>query len=271
MDSEFQLENLKKVAEYVETKDLILITSVPITLILIFLLPVNVQEVLVVNYENPSLVNFLTTAFVHSDFSHLAGNLASYVLIIASLYLMCALSGLKRNFRYAFAVFVLAFPFVISMISSQFLSVETSRGFSGVGSAFLGFLPVVVFHYMDERLDLNLGIANSMMLFLIGTEVLVFIYDGLSPVFLMFLGLIGFYSWKIWRMNSLESLKEAVDKKGHFELSLFSIFLFLVLTFALFPRDIVVGGKAVNILSHYSGYFLGFFMSYFWFQIKMEI
>ncbi len=271
MDLEFRSELLKKVAKHGEMKDLILISSIPIVLVLVFLMPSSVQEILTVNYENPFLLNFLTSAFVHSGVNHLAGNVVSYMVVITVLYLMCSLSGLKRNFRYFFLIFVFIFPFVLSGINFQLLEVETSMGFSGVDSAFLGFLPVVVFHYMDRKLDLDLGGSNSILLFLLGTEILVLIYAGLSTVFLVVLALIGFYSWRISQRADLNSLKESINRRGHFELSLVGILLFLGMTFSLFPKNIVVGGKAVNILSHYSGYFLGFFVPYFWFQIEKQI
>ncbi len=268
MDINLNPKFLGEIRDKTEAKDIAWLVSVPAFLTLVYLLPNSLEEGLVLNYNNPSPMTFFTTAFVHSGVGHLAGNLISYVMLVVPLYLMCALSGLKKRFYCLFAVFIFIFPLIISGINFHYLDVKTSRGFSGIDSAFLGFLPVAVFYYLRDRLELDLGTSNSVGLLLVGTEILVLIYSGLSAVFLVVLGLIAFYLWRIQRRTDLNSLKEAFGRKGYFELSAVSISLFLTMPFLLFHQDIVVGGRTVNILSHYSGFFLGFFVPYFWFQAK---
>lgn len=262
---------LRGLLDNVELKDILLIFSIPIVLIIVFFLPQGIQENLVLNFNNPYIPNLFSTVLVHANLGHLINNLTSYLIFIIPLYMMCVLTGLKRKFRYLFLGFVFLLPVILSIINLNFLDVETSRGFSGVVSAFLGCLGVTSFYYLDKIFKLKTKKPhlkthsifsslkfNSIILLLYGSAIIVLVYTGISLTFIAISILILTYFFMILYSIKWKTLKKSIKKKGYLELFIFSILIFILSIPGLFPRD--VGG--VNILSHYSGFVIGFFITY---------
>ncbi len=272
MQEENTSKILKELKKSIEIKDLLLLLSIPIVLSLIFFSPQSFQESMVLNLQNPNISKFFTTVFVHSGFDHFFNNLLFYVITIIPLYLMCALSGYKKQFRYMFLIFVFLFPFLLSGMNTNLIGAKTSRGFSGINAAFLGYLGVATFQYSKESLGIrtkhtenrilktfrNVG-WKPLTLFLYGSGIVAFLYAGISSKeFILILVLIAVFLAMSAYFTEGQSLKEASGKKGYFELFLFSIILFLLSVSLLFPKQV----RGTNILSHYAGLALGFFSTY---------
>ena len=263
---------LKELKKSIEVKDLLLLFSIPVILSLIFFSPQSFQESMVLNLQNPNIYKFFTTVFVHSNFEHFFNNLLLYVITIIPLYLMCALSGYKKQFRYMFLIFVFLFPFLLSGMNINLIEAKTSRGFSGINAAFLGYLGVAIFQYSKKSLGIRTKKTGNkilktfknvrwkpLILFLYGSGIVAFLYAGiLSKESILILFLIAVFLAMSTYFTDGQSLKEASRKKGYFELFLFSILLFLMAVSLLFPKQI----KGTNILSHYAGLALGFFSTY---------
>jgi len=78
--------NLSAVKERVEAVDSVVIAAVPAVLVAVQLLPDSVRGALVLNYGSPGVVQVYTTHFVHANFTHLAGNVAIYLVTVALVY-----------------------------------------------------------------------------------------------------------------------------------------------------------------------------------------
>lgn len=258
----------------IELKDLLLLFLVPLVLVVVFVLPEGFQEGMVLNFQDPDFLNFFTTALVHSNFDHLSSNLVSYLVTIIPLYWLCVLSGLKKQFRRLFLVFVLFFPFLLSGLNFALLDLHTSRGFSGVNSAFLGFLGVASFHYLKQILEVQsrqtkskiLKIfdgsisSKSILLFLYASGVMALFYTKPFILFFTILTLIIVYLSTIIYRTDWQPLKKFVKRTGYLELFIFSISIYLITVPALFPRKI----EGTNILSHYLGLSLGILTTTIW-------
>lgn len=256
-------EFLRDVREKVQAQDLFLILSVPVVLSLVFWLPEAIQNTLVLNYGNPSVFNLWSSAFVHRGFNHFINNLAAYCLLIGPTYLLFVLAGERKLFRYTFLSFLFIVPVVIALINLSIIDPETGAGFSGIGSAFFGLLPVSLFLFIHNRVTEEIEPSHGVVLFLIATGIIALNYSGVPAAagIILIATLLTIYD--VHRIG-LDEVKEAATElyrsEGYFELLLFVGLLFLISPLLLFPQEIAQNGNTVNILSHYMGLVLGFFL-----------
>lgn len=257
---------LKEVIRRTSWEDIFLLFLVPFILVFVFLLPESVQEVFVLQIDSPTPLTVFMTHFVHAGFSHLFNNLTAYFVIVIPIYLMHAFIGKKDIFRRIFLVFLLVFPFILSGLDILILGADSSRGFSGIVAAFFGFLPLTIFRFLKLKLNFDLGTSNSVVLFLLAATLIAYIYAGLSFYVVLILPLLGLYLWRMLEEATIGGLRfspsGSCNRRSHWMLASFAFLVFISLPFSMFPRNPVVGDMAVNILSHYSGFALGFVFPY---------
>lgn len=251
-----------EVRETTRIRDLLLISTVPILLSLIFLLPESVQSALILDYGNYSIFNLWSSAFVHRGFNHFSNNLAAYCVLIGPIYLLFVLADEQKLFRYTFLALLFLLPFVIALVNIAALGSGTGAGFSGIGSAFFGLLPVSLFLFIHNKVSEEIEPAHGVVLFLIAAGIIAGTYSGVTAAagILLFAVLITIHDIHQVGLDEVKgAAAELTSMKGYFELVMIAGLLFLVSPVLLFPQDIAQGDEAVNILSHYLGLLLGFF------------
>jgi hypothetical protein len=242
--------------------DLVVISTVPIILVAVFLLPKSMQTAMFLDYGNYSLFNLWSSAFVHRGFNHLSNNLGAFCILIGPIYLLFALADELKLFRYTFISFLLVLPLVIAIINIGVLDSGTGAGFSGIGAAFFGLLPVSLFLFIHNKVSDEIEPANGVVLFLLAAAIITKTYLSITGAagILLFAVLITIYDvYKIGIDELQEATTELTTMKGHFELVMIAGLLFLISPMLLFPENITQSKGAVNILSHYLGLFFGFF------------
>lgn len=176
-----------------------------------------------------------------------------------------------------FALILILLPFLLSTIGWALRHFEVlkiggkSLGFSGIVSAFIGFLPYSALNFLKKFYRWKTSIAHLLL------AVLSFSF-GIIPLIypdrLFLLTLVwGSFLWFLFMSyrnsslgNCLSSLKIVrVKNKGIFALVSLSALLYLISIFSLFPRVLIFGETMVDITSHYVGLCFGFIISYFLF------
>ena len=251
-----------ELAEMVRVSDITLILTIPIVLTAVHLLPATIQQSFILDYGNPSILNLWSSAYVHHGFAHFSNNLVVYCLIITPAYLLCMLANEQRLFRYTFISFLFILPPVISLINIAVIGQGTGRGFSGIGSAFVGLLPVALFLFIHKRISNRVNPSNGILLFLVVAGIITTIYRGAAEgagiiVLSSLLAVLHIHQMGLNEVRRELSL--LTSKKGYFELVIFAVLLFLVSPMLLFPQEILQDDKVVNIISHYAGLSIGFF------------
>lgn len=263
----------KEVWDGIRVSDVIQILSVPVVLSLVFLLPESLQNGLVLEYENPTVFNLWSSAFVHEGFSHFTNNLGSYFVLIIPIYLLFILAEERKLFQYTFFSFLSVLPFVISLANLILFETGTGTGFSGIGSAFFGLLPISLFLFIHNRLSEEIYLSHTVVLFLVSAGVTALIYSGVlaaTAIFLITILLSIYYGHHIGSDELRSVFADLRGSKGYFELVLFSSFLFLISPVMLFPQNIAQDGVLVNIFSHYLGLVLGFFLPYLYLMYRQQ-
>ncbi|UWG51209.1 Uncharacterized protein AArcCO_1911 [Halalkaliarchaeum sp. AArc-CO] len=127
--------------------------AVPTLLVFVYLLPGTRSWSLSLAVQSPfadgpTLWTAFASSYVHADTSHLLNNVGVYWLTMAAIHPLAVVADWRRKLAGAAAGYLLAVPILVSWVSINTLgefSNYPSAGFSGLNSAFLGFLVVVWF------------------------------------------------------------------------------------------------------------------------------
>ena len=247
--------------------DLAFLVSVPLVLLGVFSLPMATRESLTFAYTDPTLLTAYTSAFVHLDSTHLLVNVGGYLLVASLAYLLSVLSGRRRRFLVAFAVFLAAFPIALSYLNLAVVRPSVGYGFSGVLLAFVGYLPIALADYLDAQFDIGPSRSIAPALFFVGLALSALlsvrsaVTYGLAAAALLSALLYALPAFE--RPGRLRSnVRAAAGMAGHFELFAVGLLAFLAFVFVAFPADPTTGGSVVNLYAHLLGYALAFVATY---------
>lgn len=283
------------VLERTTVVDLLLVLSVPVTLLAVASLPLAVRESFVFRYAAPSFRTALLSPFVHLGTTHLAVNLLTYALVIPVGYLLSVATDNRRRFRVTFVSLVIACPVLLSYLNLAIVRSGGSVGFSGILMALYGYLPLAIAGHAERKLDLGAERTTAPLLFFVGlalitvlmlgavlnhsvtvpvgngsvdvTGVIIATLVGLLAALALVLVLYG-ASAASGQRSIRGAIRTATSKQGHFELSAVATVLFLALPFATFPVDPVLNGRVLNLYVHLLGYSLGFIATYIVFVVE---
>lgn len=251
-----------EVRECTRASDVALIFAVPAVLTAAYLLPESIRADLVLDYAEPSLIAAWSSAYVHRSFGHFANNLGAYFVAVVPIYLLLALADERRLFRAAFLGFVLVLPPALALVNVAVLGRGTGAGFSGIGSAFIGLLPVALLVFVGKRFSSSIDPTDGVGLFLVAAGAVALTYVGTATAAGIFViaGALAVYSALDVGIEEVRRVSVELSRRdGEFELVLLAIALFLVSPALLFPAELVRNGSAVNVLSHYAGLIAGYF------------
>ncbi|RLI39431.1 hypothetical protein DRO69_14285 [Candidatus Bathyarchaeota archaeon] len=252
---------------------LTIIFSVVIALLLIYHLPNNTKELLVLRSDSLNVFALFSCHFVHEDFAnHLLPNILAYFVAVLLLYWVLNMLNERRFFYKLFAFNCLAMPFILSLVwigACTFWNAQTrSYGFSGITSAFLGALIFAYVLFLHKTLKLDTCYAYLSAIFL---AALLFTLTYFTPTVtviataIALLAVFGTLAYKTVksidpqaRNKLLEKIKNPKIAAITADLLLLSLYLVIfLLSLSLFPTQIVQGNTTVNILIHYAGFVLG--------------
>jgi hypothetical protein len=121
---------------------LIIFVDVPLVLLLLYAFPQYVRDQYLIFHTSDllSLPSYVLSSYTHSEFFHLAGNLAMYYILIGAVFLF---ERDRCRFRIMAAVAFFLVPFVCTFLTIglwHFFGTGTSmQGFSGIDAAFLAY------------------------------------------------------------------------------------------------------------------------------------
>lgn len=264
---------LNEFRDRVRSRDLAVILSVPVILLVVFGLPQPLKERLVLAYTEPTLVTAFTAHFVHFGTTHLVSNLLAYVFLIPLVYLLSVFSRRRTNFHIAFVTFLIVFPLVISGLNVVLVRPRIGFGFSAINMAFFGFLPLALVGYLEVQFNGEFDRDHSPLLFFVGAAMISLLAVPMSPVNII-VAIVAVLVGALYLRSLLSDLpdptlgrlRKAMNRSGYFESVIAGLYLFVAFPFAAFPADPVGNGAILNLYSHLLGYCLGYIVPYitFW-------
>ena len=138
----------------------VLFGGVPTVLIAVWLFPVGEEWAFSLGAESVFADGVLARAFtsnlLHVDGHHLLDNVVNYLVTVFAIYPLVVIAGWYREFLASVAAYALVGPVAIGWLMLSTLGSVTnqpSMGFSGLNTALLGFLLVVLFVAASEATD----------------------------------------------------------------------------------------------------------------------
>lgn len=278
----FSYHNLKKdfcdIAKNVSKKDVLLILILPILATFLMLLPDNIREQLKLNVHNPSWWQFLTSSFIHQDFTHLSSNVSLFLLLGFVQIMLIAKLGKQKRYFYLLYFTSVTFPILSSIVVSTWYpklvpNILSSSGMSGIVSAMLGFLPtfwVIALSKIRNTKLLDVNFFNIILTYVATSLVFIYYPYHKNTLLLVGLPLLMAVFVFLYRKKIVEIAKGTIiQSKGNviiYLLLLFYPIFFFVAPNGLFPTQLIQNGSFVDFLVHYFGIFYGFSVSFFFFR-----
>ncbi len=232
----------------------------PSILTLFYILPLSLKEVFILDRCNPTALSIYFSNFVHTDLNHFLSNLGMYFFLIFSIFII----ETKMERLYIFTVLsLLILPFLTSLSFFFSISYRYNLGFSGIVSAFFGYLLYSLFTYLKK---IQKCLSFSFYIYLITLSALLAIIVNFKSTLIFVLAIFYFILTSIFEFGELKNVFKTVYKKllKLKRESLISylykiIVVALATTLAIISLSILIPleARGVNILSHYIGYLFG--------------
>ena len=240
-----------------------------VVLVGVGVLPWELQEQMAFSYTEPTLLTAFTAHFVHANSVHLFQNLAAYLLVVPTVYVLSTLAGRRQLFYIVFVVVLFVFPFVLSGLNLAVPREALSVGSSGLALAFVGYLPVAFAEYVRQRFDVRDTTRRDIAggLFFIGLLAVIplaaaAVRPRLSGV-LILVALLAVAGYGVsLRRSGVDRSTLRGPPPGYVEFAAWSIVILLVGLITAFPAGPLSDAGLVNIYTHFLGYTLGFLSSY---------
>lgn len=245
------------------------IAAVAGLLVGVYALPTSVKRELVFAYGTPTLLTAYTAHFVHFSVSHLAGNLAAFVLVAGTMYTLSARADGRRIFFAFGATLFIAFPVALSALNLAVPRDGVTYGFSGMNMALAGFLPVVIATYVERRLGHPVDGVILLTAFFSSIGYIAAIAlpwstpsNAIAAVAVsVAIGFAFQYGGSV--RSGLSLTRRCLKRCGEKEtLSFVGLGVWVVLLSMGFPETIASDGAVTNIYVHFLGYALGFVNAY---------
>ena len=231
--------------------------------------PPGVRQQLAFSYGDPDVLTAFTSHFAHADAAHLLRNLAGYLIIVPTVYLLSVLAGRRQLFYTVFVVILAAFPFVLSGLNLVVPREALSLGGSGLTLGFVGYLPVAVAAYVRRWFGVDDVVRREIAggLFFLGLIVIIpLVVAAFRPVLAIVLtaiSVLAVVGYGLTLRNSgidRETLRKSPP--GFAEFGVWSGFVLTAALITGFAADPLSDAGLVNTYTHFLGYALGFLSSY---------
>lgn len=248
-------------------RDLAAVGCVAVGLTLLhFGLPPGVRERFAFHHGAVDPVTPYTSAFVHADGRHLATNVSGYLAAAVTTYGLCLRSDDRRWFLSTFAVFLSALPVAVNLTSYALLSARfpgidpVTRGFSGVGAGFVGFLFVALVAALRAEYDRRVARWLGLGLWLLVLVEVAVIHAGRLALPVAGLATAG---WALC-LRGIASERGLPDADavvgaigGEGVQFTFAAALLAAFVVVLFPPDLVENGAVTDVFAHTAGFCYG--------------
>ncbi|MFH7917780.1 MAG: hypothetical protein QW631_00490 [Candidatus Aenigmatarchaeota archaeon] len=250
-------------------KDLVLVFITPMILFLLFLLPLDIKEMLVLNRDYPKIYTIFTANFIHEGFDHLKYNIINYILSIFLLYFSVSKINKKYIFGRLLLVNLTLVPISISLIwmsVNKFIwtGVEKTLGFSGIVSSINGAVVYSYIIFLNERVKINKlyatlsSISFSMFILILiyfefYTRMLIGLIISAIVVFIM-------AEKTLKTIDKKTEMKLIKNSKSSIKVRLYLPILYVIViffSFQLFPKNFAQGNVLTNFFIHYLGFIIG--------------
>jgi len=268
------MENQGSLANY---SIIILIISIPVTCILFFLLPVEIQQSLMLRTGDLNPLTSLTSILIHSNQLHLAGNIISFLIISILLYMINWKTNTEKKLLTMMILTIFLIPFIYNLLFNIIttLILKESIISCGLSTAVAGLIGLTI---PSLRVFLTKPIQNNktstyFTASLILLTISIITVSRLLETFYLSIFIITLAGSLILLLKIREPLKILIKQDFYMKLRLLvtilTLTIYYTLVYLLFPANIVtLEGNIIDILAHLTGLFSGIIIGHCTLQQK---
>jgi membrane associated rhomboid family serine protease len=252
--------------------DFLVLLAIPAILTVIHVsLPDATYNQLVFTYGNPNWITVWTAAVLHASNTHLASNVLGYLAAIGAVYdLYQREIQDRRRFWITIAVLLVIIPpitklvdYVVLYQAAGVLAAEaTSKGFSGVASAFGGMLLATIGLFAADEYNTVIGV-NVISLILLGAAAVFAAGNGFFTPRIAGAIVVGLALESILLVSTTDlrqpgSLRDHVTehRENIVQIAAYGGIVCIFL-YGIVPIDFVQSGYVTNVLAHAVGFLIG--------------
>jgi membrane associated rhomboid family serine protease len=243
-----------------------LFALISVSCVIIFLLPADMQELLMARSDDWNLLSFWASTFVHSNFEHLLGNVTSFFLLGFIVFDINRKSGREKEFLWSLIIAILVLPFIDNisfMLLANFIGrTVVSCGLSTIVASLAGLIVPSLGIFLREPLQNErntLCLLVSFML-LTGSSIAFPYVDSNFYNLMVFVATLVFGLILLIHVGKklVNFAKLNQNARKTIITASITVIVYFILIFGLFPSKInMPEGGIVNIFAHYVGVFYG--------------
>lgn len=234
-----------------------------------FLVPPGLEEALTLRPGAVTPLTLFSAAFFHLGLEHLLGNLAAYAIGVGYAYFIALVIRERRWFWASTVALVVGLPIVVNWSSIHLMTAVLGgwampiRGFSGISAGFGGFAFMATLVYVRKRADSRSAFFIGLAVILVLLWEVLLIYADAVPTLPTLAMLAGVVLALIgvavrWYPRGRSAPRNAWRSAGVTGLLVaWMVVVLSVLVAGMFPAEVVVGGRFINIFAHSTGFGLG--------------
>lgn len=242
--------------------------------IIVFFLPMNIQNLLALDISKPNYWSWVSYVFVHSGIFHLVSNLIIFLLACIFAYYLFPKKDRKifspsRMGIIFLLVVILTFIFTLLFRLWGLFPINLIffRGFSGISSAFIGVLGIALSKniklFLTEQRNKKLSLVMAQLFFVPALAVMMSNFSWIFYFFILIvLGFVGWFLIYLVKHEKIKIIKRKL-KDLNYVLVLSGLVLYLFGSTLLTPSNIIQNGSVVNSFAHLIGFAIGFWICFF--------
>ncbi|WP_440952257.1 hypothetical protein [Methanococcoides sp. FTZ1] len=251
-----------------DTDIFLLFLFIPSLLLMLFILPDYLKfDHLILFPSDPKIETLFLSNYVHSSYSHLMGNVISYLVIM---FLIINFETDRRFFIISFLLFSFILPFIVSFSMVYFTGLLLPvQGYSGIVSALVAYLMFVFYRYCKKYYYPQVGhefvyflIFLNLFLVIFHLHVSIYMYLSISVLLLITAYLNrSFFDQVSLKLHSF--FGSGLGRSSSKLIMFYSLIVYLLLIYflvglpLLIPEEVVRETGIINSLGHYIGYVFG--------------
>ena len=243
-----------------------IVSTISIVCIGVFLLPLEIQNMLKVRHTIFNPLTYITASFVHDYLQHLGSNLFGFILFAFLLYFINKKVSKQKFFFYSLLMMFVVLPLLnygLLFYFGIYKSTEFGYGLSLAGSGIIGFTVPSLILFFKDRLEKFNSILFFPSMFLLTLCFIFLPYVTSSQLLLLvFCAILGFVVGMMEFKRGLRFLVASFKQRETLMESyivVFTLLFYFISILGLFPANIALQGGITDIVSHYIGLLFGIF------------
>jgi hypothetical protein len=248
------------------------IALIPVLIcIIVYLLPISIQEKLVLKFDNLNYGSWMTYIFTHYNFLHIFGNILIFILAVIIAYFTLDEED-RIKFNWILYILLISIPLITFLLTLYFRNINlfpnqlvNHRGFSGISAGALGLLGIStsrkIYLTFNRKRSIIKFLNSCYYIFLPTLAILVF---NLSWKLSAIIGGVWLFMVLSWTLPSffIKSKTKLKPIKIESKFMIFNLIILFLGSVMLVPPILNNNGTVTNILAHLFGLVLGFWIPF---------